>query len=167
MNNVIAKLDAIHQDLLNLIMPIDEKQFSQRYSPDRWSIAENIHHLYLVETKYVEDFGKAIESKNTGMGPLRRLFQVPGWAAGIRLVRVRAPKIVEPLDAPPKMVVLNNYNRVRAALKEIAQKQGAEGLKNIALKHPFFGLLDGVNVVSFLGYHELRHHKQIAEMIKK
>jgi hypothetical protein len=34
-------------------------------------------------------------------------------------------------------------------------------------KHPFFGEIDGTATISFIGYHELRHYKQIREVIKK
>ena len=167
MKEVIAKLDSIHQRMLDLVMPMDEQQFSQRISADRWSVAENIHHLYLVETKYVKLLEKALQSQEQGMNPFRRIFQVPPQLVGIRLVRVKVPeKAVEPIDAPPKETVIENYNRVRAELKSLAEEHGKPRLKNLALPHPMFGLFDGVNVVRFLSYHEQRHYKQILETVR-
>ena len=39
--------------------------------------------------------------------------------------------------------------------------------KQMVFKHPFLGEIDGIATVSFVGYHELRHYKQIREVIKK
>jgi hypothetical protein len=167
MKEVIAKLDSIHQRMLDLVTPLDEQKFSNRFSQDRWSVAENIHHLYLVESKYVRLLDETLKSQDKGMSSLRRLFQAPPQLVGMRLVRVKVPeKAVEPIDAPPKEVVLENYNKVRAKLKALAKENGKARLKNLAIPHPMFGLFDGVNVVRFLGYHEQRHYKQILEMIK-
>jgi hypothetical protein len=167
MKKVIAKLDSIHQRMLDLVTPFDEQKFSERISSDRWSVAENIHHLYLVETKYVKLLNKALQSQDKGMNPFRRLFQVPPQLVGIRLVRVKVPeKAVEPVNAPKKETVLENYNKVRAELKALAKEHGKARLKNVALPHPMFGLFDGVNVVRFLAYHEQRHYKQILETVR-
>jgi len=37
----------------------------------------------------------------------------------------------------------------------------------VVFKHPFLGEIDGTATISFIGYHELRHYKQIREVIKK
>jgi hypothetical protein len=167
MKDVVAKLDSIHQQMMDLVTPLDEQMFSTRFSPDRWSVGENIFHLYLAESKYVMLLDEALHSQNQGMGFMRRLFQVPTWFVGMRLIRVKVPeKAVEPLDAPPKEAVLENYNRVRSELKTLALEHGKNRLKNLAIPHPMLGLFDGVNVIRFLGYHELRHYKQILEMLK-
>jgi hypothetical protein len=167
MKQVLAKLDEIHQQMMDLVTPLDEERFAARFAPGRWSAAENIHHLYLVETKYVGLLQEALASSAPGMGPVRRLFQVPPRFVGVRLVRVKVPeKAVEPLNAPPKAVTLDNYNRVRGELKSLAAEHGAARLRAIAVPHPMFRLFDGVNAVLFLGYHELRHYKQIREMMK-
>jgi len=124
-------------------------------------------HLYLVERKYVRLLDEALHSQNQGMSFVRRLFQVPTWFVGMRVVRVKVPeKAVEPLNAPPKEEVLENYNKIRSELKTLALEHGKTRLKNLAIPHPALGLFDGVNIVRFLGYHELRHYKQILEMIK-
>lgn len=153
--------------MLDLVSPLDEHKFSERIMPEKWSVAENIHHLYLVETKYVTLLGTALQSNNRGMGVIRSFFQVPPWLVGMRLVRVKVPeKAVEPIDAPPKKMVLENYDKVRYELKALCQKHDKARLKSLSIPHPMLGLFDGVNVVRFLGYHELRHYKQIREMIK-
>ena len=41
-----------------------------------------------------------------------------------------------------------------------------ERFRNLVFTHPFLGEIDGVATVSFIGYHELRHYKQIREVLE-
>lgn len=166
MEKVIAKLDSIHDNLMNLVTPMSDKEFSERPSPDRWSVAENIHHLYLVESKYVDLIEEAMKSGEK-ISLFRKLIQVPPAVASVRLVRVKVPvAAVEPLNPPPKADVINNFNKIRARSKSLL-KEHSEALQNLPVPHPFFGIFDGVNAIRFVGYHELRHYKQIVEMLQK
>lgn len=167
MNEVLRKLDSIHQQMMELVMPIDQERFSHRYSADKWSIAENIYHLYLVENKYLGLLEKAVQAESPKIGMVRRLFQVPPWLVAVRLIKVKVPeRIVEPINAPEKTITLDSYNNVRSKIKALAQKNGKDKLKQLAIPHPMLGLFDAVNVIRFLGYHELRHYKQILETVK-
>jgi hypothetical protein len=52
-------------------------------------------------------------------------------------------------------------------LKNLCATQGNDRFRQIIFKHPFLGEIDGVAAVSFIGYHELRHYKQIREVLRK
>jgi hypothetical protein len=80
---------------------------------------------------------------------------------------VRAPKEAEPLNPPPRAVVIENFNGVRAKLKDIMLKHGRERLENLTSRHPILGKYNGVDTASFAYYHELRHWKQIKEILAK
>ncbi|HVG31872.1 MAG TPA: DinB family protein [Pyrinomonadaceae bacterium] len=166
MKNEIARLDATHQKLLDLIQPIDDERFRQRPAPDQWSIAEIVHHLCMVEQRVLEELERSLERPAVHVGLLQRLIPVR-LLVGRRVVRVKAPKTVEPLDAPSKEEVIANYEQVRRTLKEFSATHGRQRLQQIGIKHPFLGQFDGVGAISFVGHHETRHIKQIKETIKK
>ena len=167
MNKEIAQLDATHQKLLDLIEPIEDEDFGRRPSPDRWSLAEIVHHLSLVERRVIGELEGGLSRPPVRMGLLQRLMPI-SWLVGSRVVRVKAPKSVEPLDPlPSKEEVIANYESVRAGTKEFGIRHGRERLKQLAMKHPFLGTFDGVSAILFIGHHELRHFKQIKETIKK
>jgi hypothetical protein len=90
-----------------------------------------------------------------------------GLLVGRRVVRVKAPKTVEPLDPPSKEETLANYESVRRSLKEFSNSHGQERMRQLGLRHPFLGTFDGVGAISFVGHHEMRHYRQIKETIKK
>ena len=162
----IARLDATHRKLLDMIEPLDDELFARRPSPDRWSIAEIVHHLCLVEQRVIAQLEAALDAPPPRMKLRERLMPV-ALLVGSRVVRVKAPRAVEPLDAPSKKEVVANYESVRARLKEFGTRLGRERLQQLAMKHPFLGTFDGVRAISFAGHHEQRHYKQIKETIKQ
>lgn len=167
MEKVLANLDETRQKILTLIEAMPEEKFSGRIVPEMWSVAENIHHLTIVENRYIAEMKKSLSGQKNPMSALRRLFQVPGWMAEVRLVKVKAPKIAEPLNPPAKKETLGNFKTTRSELKQICKQVGENGLLEMRLKHPFFGDMDGLNSVVFLGAHEVRHYKQIMETLEK
>lgn len=167
MEKVLSKLEETREKVLSLVNLMTEEKFSNRLVPEMWSIAENIHHLTIVENNYIASMQKALENPVPPMSALRRLFQVPGWMAEVRLIKVKAPRIAQPLNPPAKKETLDNFNKTRDLLKKICKEAGYDGMLKLTLKHPFFGDMDGVNTVVFLGAHEVRHHKQILETLDK
>ena len=74
---------------------------------------------------------------------------------------------MNPLDAPAKDVAIANFAGARNRLKTLCATHGEERFRNLVFKHPFLGEIDGVATVSFVGYHEQRHYKQIREVLRK
>jgi hypothetical protein len=74
---------------------------------------------------------------------------------------------MKPLEAPALEVALENFDRARNSLKALCATHGEERFRNLVFKHPFLGEIDGVATVSFVGYHEQRHFKQIHEVLQK
>ena len=166
MEKVFAKLDATHRRLMEMITPVDEERFKRRPSPAEWSIAEIVHHLFLVEQRVLKGLEEELSNPPVRVRLLQRLMPV-SLLVGSRVVRVKAPKTVEPQDPPPKEEIIANYESVRRSLKEFSTAHGPERMKQLAMKHPFLGTFDGVTAIAFVGHHERRHFKQIKETIKK
>lgn len=167
MERVFNQLDSVRTQLLAAVERLDEKRFNQRPSDAEWSVGEVIHHLYLVEKAVHKQLEEALAKPPRKVGLLKQYLQVPPWIVGLRTIRVRAPKYVEPLNPPPKKQVLENFKKQRESLKALGQRHGRERLLQTFVKHPIFGDYDGIHAISFVGYHELRHFKQIKETIKK
>lgn len=165
MNRPLKRLDSVHQKLMETIAPLDAKLFATRPSTDEWSVAEIVQHLYLVEERVIRDLQRAIAKDPQRLGFLRRL--VPTFIVSSRLLRVKAPKAVNPIVVPEKEVAVENFNRVRRELKSLCTTHGKDRFRKLIFKHPFLGDIDGVSTIAFVGYHEQRHFKQIREALKK
>lgn len=165
MKRILKRLDSVHQKLIDTVSPLDSKVFAARPSDDEWSVAEIVQHLSLVEERVVKDLEHAIAAEPQRLEFLRRL--VPTFIVSSRLLRVKAPKAVNPTVVPEKNDGVDNFNRARQSLKDLCDAHGRRRFRQIVFNHPFLGRIDGVATVSFVAYHEQRHLKQIREVLKK
>lgn len=165
MKKALKRLGSVHQKLMSAISPLDGQQYSQRPADGEWSVAEIVHHLCLVEDRVIKELEGAIARAPQRVGFFRRF--IPTSIVSVRLIRVKAPKAMKPLNAPVKEVAIENFDRTRESLKTLCATHGHERFRQLVFKHPFLGDIDGVATVSFVGYHEQRHYKQIREVLRK
>lgn len=165
MQRVLNRLDRVHEKLLETVRPLDSKVFGERPSENEWSVGEIVQHLFLVEERVLKDLEAGIQREPRRVGWMRRL--IPTSIVSSRLLRVKAPKSVNPRSVPEKDQIIQNLEAARVKLKAVCSTHGADRLRNVTFKHPFLGEIDGVATVSFVGYHEHRHFKQIREVLKK
>lgn len=165
MKKALQRLDSVHQKLLSTIASLDPNLYSQRPTAGEWSVAEIVHHLCLVEARVIKELEGAIARPPQRVGFLRRL--IPTSIVSVRLIRVKAAKAMNPLDAPVREVAIESFDRTRTSLKTLCATHGSQRFKNLLFKHSFLGEIDGVATVSFIGYHEQRHYKQIRDVLKK
>jgi len=172
MKRVLKRLDKVHEKLTATVAPLAEGEFKRQPTDGGWSVAQILQHLCLVEERVIKDLEKAVSRPPRKVSFVRRF--VPTSIVSSRLVRVKAPQAVNP-EAGPEEVrampgkdeAIANYNRARNHLKKLCATQGNDRFRKIVFKHPFLGEIDGVAAVSFIGYHELRHYKQIREVLRK
>ena len=150
---------------MNAIAPVDDSLFSRSPSNNEWSMAQIVHHLCLVERAVIGELEKGLARPPQRVSFLRRL--IPTSIVAIRLVRVKAPRGMNPWEPPGKEEIIANYNAARNKLKELYASHGRNRLKQVVFKHPFLGDIDGLATISFVGYHELRHYKQLREALKR
>ena len=165
MQRTLKRLEAKHEKLIATVVPLSPQQFSQRPSENEWSVSEILHHLHLVEERVIKELEKELAGAPQRLGLLRRL--VPTAIVGSRMIKVKAPRAVTPTEAPDKERGLADYNQTRSRLKSLCATHGRERLQQTVFKHPFLGRISGVAAVSFLGYHEQRHLKQIHEVLNR
>jgi hypothetical protein len=165
MKRSLKRLDSVHHKLLEAVSPLEPEVFSQQPSESEWSVAQIVQHLCLVEERVLKDLELAIAKEPRSVGLLRRL--VPTSIVASRLLRVKSPKAVTPVAVLEKNVAIENFNHARSSLKQLCSTHGPDRFKKLVFKHPFLGEIDGVATISFVGYHEQRHYKQIREVLKK
>ena|SRR5688572_18633531 len=165
MDRSLRRLAAIHLNLVNAVAALDDSLFSRKPAAGQWSVAEIVHHLCLVENAVIGELEKGLAGPPQRISFLRRL--MPVSIVGIRLVRVKAPRAMNPLQTPGKEEIIANYDIARKRLKALYETHGPDRLKQVTFKHPFLGDITGLATISFVGYHELRHLKQIRETIEK
>ncbi|HEV2826527.1 MAG TPA: DinB family protein [Pyrinomonadaceae bacterium] len=165
MKRPLKRLDSVHEKLINCISALEPAVYSRQPGDGEWSVAEIVHHLCLVEARVIKELEGAIARAPQRVSFLRRL--IPTAIVSSRVIRVKAPRAMNPLDAPERDVAIESFDRARASLKTLCATHGHDRFRNLVFKHPFLGEIDGVATVSFIGYHEKRHYKQICEVLRK
>jgi hypothetical protein len=173
MKRVLKRLDRVHARLEATVASLDEVLFARQPADGGWSVAQIVQHLALVEDRVIKDLEKEVSRPPRKVRLIKRF--VPTAIVSSRLLRVKAPQAVNPeANARPaevneitsKASAIANYNRARNDLKNLCATHGNDRFRQIVFKHPFLGEIDGVATVSFVGYHEQRHYKQIREVLK-
>lgn len=165
MDKILNKLNKQRENLLLAVKPLNDQAFIQRPTDAEWSIAEILYHLTIIEERMLKELIKQCANPKP-LGFIGRLLQVPPSLVGVRLLKVKAPKFAEPLNPPSRNQNMANFERVRNELISLIKQQNRSGLLGIYTKS-IIGNFDGVNAVKFLGYHELRHFKQIQTIIPR
>jgi hypothetical protein len=135
-------------------------------APERWSAANIVEHLAIVETRVSRILTERIEeareglSAETGTDPIlpaidyKRMYD--------RTVRVRAPETAIPtgLNAAAAWAALEDAS---AKMRGMLVANDGLALSSVTHPHPRFGSLSVYEWVAFLGAHEVRHAGQIRE----
>ena len=111
MQRTLKRLDSVHEKLVATITPLAPEIFSRRPSESEWSVSEILHHLCLVENRVIKELEKELAGSPQRLGVLRRL--VPTSIVGSRLIKVKAPRAMNPVEPPAKEISLANYDEAR------------------------------------------------------
>ncbi len=130
-----------------------------------WSAGEVIAHLTMVESRIVKVAEKAASGPPT-VEPVWKQIHLPVRLGEWRLIRVKTPI---PLDASlvaDKDAALEGLNTVRRECLRFIEKNRDCDLRGYRFRHPFFGSLNVYDWFRSIGYHELRHTKQLQEIVE-
>jgi hypothetical protein len=162
-------LDRARAALRGAVDAIPEPFQRQRPAPDRWSAAEVIEHLTLVERIFGGRIVKAIEgARSSGLGteaqPRAALPDAVEQRMGDRVNKRQAPDPAQPtgtLDVAAAWAALeSNQATLRAALETC----DGLALSQVTLDHPFFGTMTVYQWVELMAAHEGRHTEQVREI---
>ena len=166
---VFARLDAQRAALRAAVERVPAARRRERPGPDRWSAAEVLEHLSLVEARFTEWVAKAIASaRETGLGVEHaERVPLPAQIEAVQSDRTR------PRVAPPPLVPGGTLDDSAAwAAVESARERfrktvtAADGLalSGVTFAHPAFGSMNVYQWVEFVALHEARHTAQINEI---
>ena len=135
-------------------------------APERWSAANIVEHLAIVEARIAKLLSERIEEARAGLpadtntDPIlptmdyKRVYD--------RSTRVKAPETAIPtgLDGASAWTALEKSGSMMRAM--LMANDGL-ALSSVTHPHPRFGMLSVYEWVAFMGAHEVRHAEQIRE----
>ena len=169
LTEVFARLDAQRAALRAAVECVPPGRRSQRPAPDRWSVAEVLEHLSLVETRFTHWVAKAIdEAVETGLGP-EHAERAPLSAEIEAVQRDRT----RPRTAPPPVIPGGTLDDsaawaalegARETFRKVVTAADGLALSGVTFAHPAFGTMNVYQWVEFVALHEARHTAQITEI---
>jgi hypothetical protein len=172
---LLADLDTHRAVLRAAVDAVPATLRERRPAPDRWSVAENLEHLAIVEARIAGLLAARVSALKAAVPPAGRGPAASPTAPGPRPASFSAARLVdrtarfktgassEPTAALDASAAWAQLERSRAALRDLLVASDGLALHEITHPHPFFGPLDGYQWVEFLGGHDARHAAQIKE----
>jgi hypothetical protein len=161
---IIDHLNRTRASLLDLCARIPDEQWPLAAHGGDWSPGEIIAHLTMVETKVTGVAARIIQSPAIRV-PLWKQMHLPIAFVQWRVIRVKTPV---PLDASligKKFPMLERFTEIRRQTMALLQENQQRDLHGYRFPHPFLGSYHLYDWFRFLGFHEVRHTKQMQENV--
>ena len=164
---VRASLTADRERLREAVDRVPARARETKPAPDRWSTAEVLEHLALIETRVVMMLGPLVRT-----APSMEADPAPGTPPFDRApllnrqTRVEAPPQIQPTGTVSSADAWASLQNTRAQLLTLLDTVDAErrDLTQVSRQHPVLGPLDGYQWIAAVGGHEARHALQILEI---
>jgi hypothetical protein len=163
-----ALIDDLTADRARLAAAVEQVPSAlrgRRPAADRWSVAEILEHLVIVEqraTTIVRDL--AASAPQADGASARSPGALDRTVLRDRSQRVMAPAVIQPTGTMDADTAWAALARSRTALLAAVREAEGRDLAAVNRTHPRLGPLTGYEWIAALGGHEERHAAQIAEI---
>lgn len=155
---LMEKNNQIREEIWKAVTGLTDEQLNQRETPDRWSIAQILEHLYNVEQGITERISKVVH-ENTPTPEIKPIQNATNRA-------YKRKSLSQPSDEFRAFESLKQkLGQSRQYLTQIIEKLTPEQWEQTSMPHPVFGEAMGLpQWIEFIGLHEQRHLEQILEV---
>ena len=159
-------LAASRERLLRAVEGLSEEQRSFRVAEDRWSVADCVEHLVVVEAFVFGTMKRVLAGppEPAKQAEVRGKEQVILEAVPSRNRKVKGPAAVMPTQRWPRFEeLLREFETVRGRTVQFATET-QDDLRSHFFPHPILADLDCYQWLLFLGTHCERHVRQLEEV---
>ncbi len=164
---LIELLQRSQAETLEMLAEVDNDQWFQRPQEDRWSVAEIVEHLVLAEGAVRGNVTALLQGEPDPDWQTRK---TPSLAEMVRLGSDRsqkftAPEPIQPTGKLGREEAIMALLEVRAESVRYVLSTDAP-LAAHSAPSPIGQVLDGRGWLALLGAHNVRHNRQLAEVIE-
>ena len=166
---LLAHLDTQHEHLRRAVEEVPREKREAKPTHERWSVAEVVEHLSIVETRIARLFTvKLTEARAAGLG--RELDESPvvGTIDMDRLLdrtrRITAAEAALPTGKLDCDAAWTAHERAREAICLSVRSADGLALGEVVHPHPVLGTINLYQWIAFVGGHEARHAAQVMEL---
>ena len=166
---VLEHLDRHRAALEHAFAEVPVALRDQRPAPDRWSVAEILDHLAIIEGRIAELLAQQIDAaRAAGLGPERESSPVVPTIKMERLLDRSRPITARDNSLPrtgcSAQASWKMLTEQREALRNTIRSADGLALGEIVVPHPVLGPINVYQWIVFVGGHEARHTAQIREV---
>ncbi len=166
---LLEYLDGTIAEVRTAVDSVPAELHTERPAPDRWSVAEVVDHLSLVEQRIAAQAAKQIEAgRVAGLGPDANTTNVLESFDAARVVdrrrRVVASENAQPRHGVDLPTAWSALTRAREAVQAAVLSGDGLNLSELVVPHSVLGHMNLYHWIAFIGAHELRHAEQIREV---
>lgn len=167
-DELLAYLERNRATLQVAVESVPASQQQTRPAPDRWSTAEVLEHLAIVEKRIAGRLSDALAAakasaadRSNDIAPFDERFARVLRNRGRRVTASEASQPTGTLDAA---AAWSKLEAVRKSVIDLIHQSDGLALADPLAPHPVFGALTFRQWVVFLGGHDARHADQIREI---
>ena len=163
---VVEALDSRRAELARAVNEVPTSARGRRPSEDRWSVAEVLEHLALVEENIPQRVKALVTEQRTN--PERESTSIAETIdSAFMLDRSKkrvAREAMQPRRGVDAAAAWTRLERARQVTHETLRELDGVALSDVSAPHPALGPLNGYQWFLFLAAHEGRHTAQIREI---
>lgn len=162
--------EKVHEKLNALVTDLTSEQAAMRdVSQDKWSVAEIVEHISIVEAGIAGLCGKLLQrAKENGMssnGKIRLSDEFLGGGEKSMSEKWQAPERVRPTGTKTIAESLTVMADTRTKLEELRPLFEEFSSSDSTFPHPYLGDLTAAEWLTLIGGHEARHMRQIKRIL--
>src|SRR5580698_1536481 len=164
LDSVISCMARAQTGLLSAADAVPADEWKTRPSEGRWSAAELVAHLMMVERAVIGKADRVAQKSPKRVSLLKRI-HIPMAFVESRWIRRKAPAPVEPDLLRDKEEMLAELRTVRERSLAFLEETRDRNMGEYCWAHPALGTLNTYEWMQFIASHEVRHTKQMREIV--
>ncbi len=163
LDSLLAQLSQSQAAFLRAADAISPDDWKTKPSDGRWSAAELVAHLTMVEQAVIDKADRVSQNSPKRI-PFFKKMHLPMVLVERRLVRRKSPVPIDPALLGDKEAMLARLRVVRERSLAFLEETRDRSLREYCWQHPAIGMLNTYGWMRFVAAHEARHTKQMREI---
>ena len=164
LDSIISRMTRAQTGLLSAADAVAADEWKTQPSEGKWSAAELVAHLMMVERAVIAKADRVAQHPPKRISLLKRI-HIPMALVESRWIRRKSPVLVEPEMLGDKEVMLAELRTVRERSLAFLEETRSRNLAEYCWAHPALGTLNTYEWMQFIASHEVRHTKQMREIV--
>ncbi|MFZ3217323.1 MAG: DinB family protein [Candidatus Acidiferrales bacterium] len=162
---IFAHLKSSREKFLTVCGEFPEARWQESPAPNSWSAAEVAAHVATIEESIIFGMKRLLRAAPTPLSWRKRLHP-PLAIATWRVRKVKSPIPLDPQRVRNQPESFSALQAARANTLQFIESTRGKDVSSYRFAHPFLGSLNMYEWFRTIGYHDLRHVKQIRELVE-